>query len=428
MTGLIALAAIGVVAWRVMTKEQRVEILRTIDVALSTLKEHGRQDLERFRAARRARTRWVIVTTTLAALNVAIFLLASGGKGGVTDPLPWGVSYGPVTSNGGWWRLVTAMFVNRHFLMLLINVGALVQVGLTLERLVGRPLFGAAFFAAGIFSGLAGLAISPKGIIASPAGAIWGLYGMLLVVAVPLWRRRSDLMIPIAGMEHLGGVAVIFALANLIDTSAGGAAQFAGLAAGIGFGLVATRDVTDVTTPARRVAIAGGVALAIAIACAVPLRGVLDVRPEIQRIVDVEHETAATYKTANDQFRKGRMTADTLADLIDRTIVPKLQAATARLDTLRGVPPEDMPLMADAREFLRLRSDSWRLRAQGLRLTAKSVRGARKSDSDSDMAFRQRAQAQYQSTLLTIGKADGAERASLEAFNRLQPPAPTPDH
>jgi membrane associated rhomboid family serine protease len=427
MTSFIALLVIALVAWRVSSKDQRIKVLRSIDVALTAAWEHGREDLERFNAARRARLRWPLATSALAALSVVVFLWAPKTQGGPTD-LPWGASFGPLTSNGEWWRLVTAVFVNRGFFQLLVSVAALVQIGLTLERLVGPMAFASVFLLAGLFSGLAGLSAYPMGVTAGPAGAIWGLYGMLLVVGVPLWRRRSDLMLPLAAIERLGAVAVIFALANIFDRGAGGASQLVGLAVGIFLGLATGRGVANGVTPTSRAAAAAGVALAIALLCATPLRGILDVRPEIDHIVNVEHKTAANYQAANEQYRKGRMTADTLAELIDRTIVPELQMAAARLDTLHGIPAEDMPRMADAREFLRLRSESWRLRAQGLRLTSKSVRGATKSDADSDMAFRQRAQEQYQSTLMALGKADGAERASFDALSRLQQPPPTPDH
>jgi membrane associated rhomboid family serine protease len=434
MTSLIALVVIGAFAWGVMSKEQRIKLLRTSDVALAIVNDHGRDELQRFRAARRERMRWPLVAFGLAGLNIVMFLWAPNVAGGPAASMPWGAIYGPLTSNGRWWQLVTAMFVGRHFFLLLLDVGALVQVGLTLEPMVGRPMFAVAFLAAGIFSELAGLQMRPLVVLAGPAGAIWGLYGMLLVAGVTLWRRRSDLMLPLAQIERLGAVWLLFAIANMIDAGSGGVAQLAGLSIGIFVGVasvagvasasVASPGVAGSTTTMRRAAITGGVALAIALACAVPLRGILDIRPEVDRVVSVEHKTTASYRVASEQFRKGRMTAEALAALIDRTIVPELQAAALRLDSLHGIPAEDMPRMADAREFLRLRTESWQLRAQGLRLTARSVRGAKKADGDTDVAFRQRAQEQYQSTLIAVGKADGAEHSSLEAFDRLQKPSP----
>ena len=131
-----------------------------------------------------------------------------------------------------------------------------------------------------------------------------------------------------------------------------------------------------------------GTTLVIAIACAVPLRGVADVRPELEHVVAVEHHLASTYQTAVDRLRKDRMTAEAVAQLIDRTIVPELQAAHARLKAIEGVPSEHQPLVAGAEEYFRLRDQSWRLRAQGLRRT----------------------------NMLKLREAEAAERASLEAL------------
>src|SRR5215510_11248376 len=49
----------------------------------------------------------------------------------------WGANYGPSTTNGQWWRLVTAMFVHGGMVSLPINLAALVQLGVILERLIG---------------------------------------------------------------------------------------------------------------------------------------------------------------------------------------------------------------------------------------------------------------------------------------------------
>jgi rhomboid protease GluP len=428
MVSFIALLVVAAVAWRALSTEQRLGAVRNLDAAIAQVRDHGREDLERFRGALRARRHWAVVTPALAAMNVAVFLWTLRANGAQNGPqVVWGAGFGPLTSNGEWWRLVTAIFVNWRLFLLLVNVAALVHVGLTLERLVGSVAFGAAFFAAGIFSGLVGLSTYPTAVIAGPSGAIFGLYGLLIVVSVALWRRRSDLTIPLAAIERLAATAVLFAVSNISDKGTGGIAQLMGLAAGILFGLAAARDTAVRATPPRRAAIAAAAGLAIAVACAIPLRGILDIRPEIQRLVTVENRTAGNYREAAVQFRKGRMTAEALAELIDRTIVPELQAAGARINTLHGVPAEDAPRMADAREYLRLRSESWRLRVQGLRLTGTSVRGAAKSDGDSDMAFRTRAQTLYQSTLGTLGKADGVERASLEALSRVQQAPPKPD-
>jgi len=136
-----------------------------------------------------------------------------------------------------------------------------------------------------------------------------------------------------------------------------------------------------------------GAAVVIAVAYGVPLRGIADVRPEMERVVAIEGRTAIAYEKAVVQFRKGHMTAKALAQLIDRTIMPELQAASARVKALEGVPAEHQPLVASAEEYLRLRDESWRLRAEGLNTR----------------------------NLLTLQKAERPERAALEALQRIRP-------
>src|SRR6185295_12114177 len=110
-------------------------------------------------------------------------------------------------------------------------------------------------------------------------------------------------------------------------------------------------------------------ACVLALMCALTLRNIADVKPEISGVVATEERTVAAFQTAVEAFKKGRMKADALAQFVERTIVVDLQAADARLKALRNVPAEDQPLVTDAREYLRLRSDSWRARAEAIRAT-----------------------------------------------------------
>jgi hypothetical protein len=159
----------------------------------------------------------------------------------------------------------------------------------------------------------------------------------------------------------------------------------------------------------------------MAVPSAVALRGIDDVRPEIELIVAVESRTAGAYEIAVDRFRSGRMTADALVQLIDRTIIPDLQAAEARLKALDKVPQEQQPLVEGADEYLRLRSESWRFRAEGLRGTNMlKPRDAGRATGASEASSRRGIEAQYRAKNRTLGKAEGAERASLEALQRIK--------
>jgi len=134
----------------------------------------------------------------------------------------------------------------------------------------------------------------------------------------------------------------------------------------------------------------------IVVASAAMLRGISDVRPEIARVVALESTTAGTYEKAVVQFKNGAMTAQALEKVITQKIVPELKQAHERLKAVNGVPAEHQPLVANAEEYLRLRDESWRLRADALR----------------------------KSNMLALRAADRSERASLEALEKIRPSEP----
>jgi hypothetical protein len=86
------------------------------------------------------------------------------------------------------------------------------------------------------------------------------------------------------------------------------------------------------------------------------------------------------------------------------------------------VPVEHQPIVTDAREFLRLRLESWRLRAEAIRRTSAVPR--RVSQDPQDASWRVQAEARFRSNMSATGKAEGAERASMAAFQRVRSTAP----
>jgi hypothetical protein len=92
-----------------------------------------------------------------------------------------------------------------------------------------------------------------------------------------------------------------------------------------------------------------------------------DIRQEVERLVTTETSITATYDSAVAQFKLGTMTATALAQLIDRRIGPELQVARVRFLALDNVRPEQLAMLDKGKEYLRLREESWRLRAAALR-------------------------------------------------------------
>jgi hypothetical protein len=87
--------------------------------------------------------------------------------------------------------------------------------------------------------------------------------------------------------------------------------------------------------------------------------------------------------------------------LIEQTIVPELQAAEKRVTALESVPKQQQPLVTHAGEYLRLRSESWLLRSEGLKTTnMQRLRQAEKTERASLGALEQiKAQSDLSPTL-----------------------------
>lgn len=420
MTFFLFVAALGVLLFRVTTPEDRDHYLKIGLATFQQLKAAAtkpRPELETFDAELRSRTARALAAPAMVALC------------GVALVLHWDGSVGTRTTNGEWWRLLTSIFAHPTLLQLAINAGALYQVGQIIERLAGRAVMALAFLSAAVLAGVASIAVQPVAPTGGTTGGILGLYGVL-IAAVILSRRAADvpdefrITIPTLAIRRIAIVGTLVIIINALAGAVPLAGQLAGLAAGLACGLALMRGTAESTPPAPRIAATAAGAVILAIATAWPLNGIADVRPEIARIVDTEDRTNAAYLAAMEGLKKGKTTVDGVAQLIDGTISPELEAVDARLKALRKVPPEHQGLVNDAEEFLRLREESWRLRSASLRESRKTpTRKRTEDDLSADAAWRMRVEKQFRSTRAAIGKAEAVERSSLEVLARLKPTA-----
>ena len=169
------------------------------------------------RSTRQARTTFggrpvasAVVTWTLVAINVAVFLVTWVRPGIVNDLEMLG--YAPYTQGGPphgvaageWYRLITSAFLapglgSLGLMDILFNMWALVFVGPSLEGLLGR----ARFLAVYLLSALGGsvmyyfLAL-PYAAAAGASGAIFGLFGAWFVVSRRLKLDTRPIVVLIA--------------------------------------------------------------------------------------------------------------------------------------------------------------------------------------------------------------------------------------
>jgi rhomboid protease GluP len=409
------LLALGV-GFYATTAEERKGLLQKGWVSGNRLLDAAVENKRRcqpFYEALRARTRWAVVAPALAAMSVAILIVILVREGSLGNPqtlVEWGGSFGLRTTNGEWWRLLTATFVHTGVLELIVTLVALLSLGVAIERLVGSLAFAVIYVAAGVLSGLMRLSEAQMSVTTGSSGAVWGLFGLLPVWLALSLLRRSTVAVSLAALKRLAPAAALFLLYTAATTGIGRPAVLA-LWTGFALGLLLLVGTGGRKPAARRIAAGAASAAAIAIAVAVPLAGFADVRPEIDQVLTLEARGTETYNAAFDRFRKGRMSLSALTQTIDQTIVPPFQAAGERLKTFDKVPREQQSLLADAETYLRLRRESWQLRSEALRHLNDPVSGD---------APHVRAAARHRTNLRALGKAEGRERESLEVLKRIR--------
>jgi rhomboid protease GluP len=142
-------------------------------------------------------------TLALIGVNVLVFVImvAAGVNAfepGGSDLLRWGANNRYHTFHGGWWRLITFNFLHYGFFHLLLNMYALLFIGMFLEPVLGRIRLLSAYLLTGVFAGLASIWWHESAASAGASGAIFGLYGVYIALlttnAFPLTDKRSMLI------------------------------------------------------------------------------------------------------------------------------------------------------------------------------------------------------------------------------------------
>jgi membrane associated rhomboid family serine protease len=383
---------------RGMNSEERINSLKNVLVWMKRAKawlQYVPPECQPFQDALRARTPRTLVTPIIVGANAVIVVLMLFGSGSFSDRdtlLAWGASFGPLTTNGEWWRLFSSAFVHAGLLHAAATIAGTLRVGLILERLVGPASFAMTYVAAAVLASLASLAGRPVAIHLGASGAVFGLYGLFIATYVWGIIRRSELTIPSAALRYVAPGAAAFLLYTIGTEGFVTPALVAGLAVGLICGFVLASGIGAHKPPVRRVLATMSATAGIVVLLAVPLRGVADVSSEIAHVVAVEDRTARDYNADVVRFKKGRLSSDVLIARIE-TIAPELRAVSSRLNSLGNVPPEHQWLVDKAKEYVLLRQESWGLRADALR--------------SSDMK--------------ALQKADGLEHSATAILDKIRP-------
>ena len=126
-----------------------------------------------------------IVTKALIGINLVVYLfeIASGGLNGpgVAFQLKWAL-FGPAVAHGDWYRLITAGFLHANLIHLGLNMLILWLVGSQLENVLGGARYLLLYFVSLLAGSAGALLQNPLGFTVGASGAIFGLFGALLVL------------------------------------------------------------------------------------------------------------------------------------------------------------------------------------------------------------------------------------------------------
>jgi membrane associated rhomboid family serine protease len=170
-------------------------------------------------------------TFVLIAVSLVVYLVEVGTSGGgfsipINDSVVvHGALFGPLVSEGEWYRLITSGFIHGTPLHVGFNMVLLFFLGRLLEPALGTPRFLFLYFASLLAGSFGALLLDPNAVSYGASGAVFGLAGATFVVA----RGR--------GMDALAGEIGFLIVINLVFSfavphiSVGG--HLGGLAAGV---------------------------------------------------------------------------------------------------------------------------------------------------------------------------------------------------
>jgi rhomboid protease GluP len=358
------------------TLEQVEQIRTTVGLTAPDPAEQA-GEIEAFYRTLFAATPHVGVTWVLLAVCIVVFAVMAAQEQTLGPPshqtlLRFGSNFGPLTTHGEWWRMVSCAFVHIGLLHLLMNMWVLTDIGPLMERLLGSIGFLLLYLFSAIAGSAASLAWHPAVISAGASGAIFGLFGALL--GLMLLARGSIPTVVVRDLRASGfGFFAYNFLYGLSAANLDQAGHIGGAVAGFVGGLILARRLTADNRPGRTVrnlalAGVGGAGIVLAITLLPPTdqshhRFLL----AIDDLPGMEDRAIKTYNAAIKRRNQGELTDQQFADVLRDEVLPPWRAFRERLAGINSVPPgmeKEWPLY---REYLQTRQECWELWEQALR-------------------------------------------------------------
>jgi len=204
------------------------------------------------KTTRQGRFTGQVATMSLLAAIVIVYI-AQWLSGGLVTSL---ALYWPPFTASEPWRMLTTLFVHseRSLFHILFNGYSLWVLGMVLEPLLGSKRFLALFFTTGFAGSVAVAWLAPTQAVIGASGAIFGLFGALLViqrnfgganiqlVVVLVLNLILGFVVPgVSWQAHIGGLLVGILLGWIIvnDRESGSSHGIVRLFGGVAAGLIA---------------------------------------------------------------------------------------------------------------------------------------------------------------------------------------------
>ena len=315
-----------------------------------------------------------VATTALLVVNVTVLVVMVASGVHALNPtaaslIAWGANLGSKTTGGQWWRLLTAMFLHIGVLHLAMNMWALSSLGRLVERMQGTFAFVVVYLLSGWAGNLLSVVMKPYTVSAGASGAIFGVYGALLAVAL---RPRQSMSVQ--ALRPLRSSAFAFLGFNLwlgvtsahIDL----AAHAGGFACGLVCGAISNHELTR---PARRAArlktfLVLVVSTLLLAAGTWSMKGrIPDLEAALAECDAVEERVVDAYNAAAEKANQGQLSDEEFADAIERDVLTPWRASRKKLARFRHLPPELRTVLRRFEEYQALREEGWALIARGSR-------------------------------------------------------------
>lgn len=188
---------------------------------------------------------WVVPAIVMLNVAVWVTMVLAGGEAfqpSIRMMLTWGASFGALTLDGQWWRIISCTFLHFGLLHLTFNMYVLWQLGRSVELLVGNIGTAILYLASGMAASITSLAWNPRAVSAGASGAVFGVCGALLGFVV---LRRDT--IPQTLWRGLRGSLLTFVVYNLVFGAVvpaiDMAAHLGGLVYGFGCGVLLSQPL-----------------------------------------------------------------------------------------------------------------------------------------------------------------------------------------